>query len=66
MKWEDFERQTTEYAQYDGQILTDIECPKCGKRIYYDSSVVLTTYPAQYQYWCKCGWSGTAFAKWHF
>lgn len=66
MKWEEFKRKGPEMSTYDGQILTDVECPRCGKKVYYNSTVVLTTYPAQYEYWCKeCGWSGSAFAKWH-
>ena len=66
MKWEEFARKTTECVTYNGQILTNIDCPRCGKKIYYDSRVVLTTSPVQYQYWCECGWTGTAFAKWDF
>ena len=47
------------------QILTDVDCPKCGRKIYFDDSmVILTSYPAKYHYWCSCGWTGTAHVKW--
>ena len=64
MTWEEF--KTNEFVEDNltGQILTDIECPECGKKIYYDSTVVLTSYPAQYSYWCKCGWAGTSYGAW--
>lgn len=32
------------------------KCSKCGEQLYIDDSVVLTSYPPQYQYYCKaCG-----------
>lgn len=37
---------------------TNILCPDCGRYIYRDMSVVLTTYPPQYYYNCECGWHG--------
>ena len=40
---------------------TDIKCPKCGKNIIRDLSVVLTSYPPQYHYKCKCGRTGTGY-----
>ena len=42
-------------------IETEIECPECGKKIYKQYGIVLTSSPPQYKYSCKCGWSGTAF-----
>ena len=41
---------------------TNILCPKCNKPLMKDESVVLTTYPAQYRYFCEdCGWSETGW-----
>lgn len=63
MKWGEFlDQNDTSY--FPGQIQTDIECPECGRKIYYDSTIVLTSYPAKYSYWCPCGWQGTAAVKW--
>lgn len=65
MNWEDFKNDTTTNTYFnDGHILTDIDCPKCGKKIYYNSLTTLTSDPPQYQYWCECGWKGTSFRKW--
>jgi len=47
-----------------GQAQTDIECPACGKNIYLNTSIVLTTYPETYHYWCSCGWYGYSHVKW--
>lgn len=63
MIWDDFLNKDVS-SRYNGQIKTDIECPKCGRKIYYDSTKVLTTYPVKYSYWCSCGWSGTAYERW--
>ena len=41
---------------------TNILCPKCNKPLMKDASIALTTYPAQYRYFCEeCGWTGTGF-----
>jgi len=32
-----------------------LTCPKCGKKMKLVEGVVLTTYPVQYEYRCKCG-----------
>ena len=63
MKWDEFKQQAGTVI-IDGQILTDIECPKCGRRIIWDSRVELTSFPPKYYYWCECGWSGASFVKW--
>lgn len=63
MKWEEFKNQSNIFID-DRQVETLIKCPRCGNRIYLDNSVVLTSYPPQYRYWCKCGWEGSAFTKW--
>lgn len=44
------------------ETLTNIACPKCGKALWKDLSVVLTSYPPQSRIWCKdCGWAGSTF-----
>ena len=44
---------------YYGSYMMDIECPKCSALIYKNISLVLTSYPPQYQFHCeKCGWTG--------
>lgn len=63
MKWEEFLDENIE-SSYNGQIQTDIKCPKCGRNIYLNNTIVLTSYPAKYSYWCSCGWVGTAHQKW--
>lgn len=64
MKWEQLlNEQITD--DYSSQVQTDIECPKCGRKIYLDTRVVLSSYPCKYQYWCSCGWSGFAHVKWN-
>ena len=64
MTWDEFSNIELN-SQLTGQIKTDIECPQCGKHIYYDSSIILTSYPAKYRYWCTCGWSDSAPVKWN-
>ena len=63
MKWEQLlDEQMAN--NYNDQIQTDIECPECGRKIYLDNTIILTTYPCKYKYWCSCGWTGTAHIKW--
>lgn len=58
MTWEEFRKQPVTIKEYED---TDIECPKCGAKIKRYTRVVLTTYPAKYQYCCfSCGWYGVA------
>jgi hypothetical protein len=45
------------------KVPTLIECPKCGKHIFLDNTVVLTSFPPQYCYWCECGWTGSSYSK---
>jgi len=40
---------------------TNILCPVCGKYIYKNLGVILTTYPPQYRYECECGWNEVSF-----
>jgi len=63
MTWDNFLAQNITH-NYDEQVKTDIDCPKCGKKIYFDTTVVLTSYPPQYKYWCDCGWCDNAYVKW--
>lgn len=63
MTWDEFLNENVESA-LNGQEKTDILCPKCGRRIYLDKTVVLTSYPAKYIYWCSCGWRNSAPKMW--
>ena len=39
-------------------------CPKCGKLVSVDTSVVLTSYPPQYSYCCPyCKYTGYVFCS---
>lgn len=60
MTWEEFKKQYSETSSYTNLKETDIDCPRCGKKIFKRLDIVLTSYPAQYQYECKCGWIGYA------
>ena len=37
-------------------------CPECGLELHKDN-IVLTTYPAQYCYYCDCGFRTTSFQQ---
>ena len=37
-------------------------CPECGLELHQDN-IVLTTYPAQYCYYCDCGFRTTSFQE---
>lgn len=63
MKWEDFKDNYPTYT-FTNKIQTNIECPKCGKRLFERTDIVLTTYPAQYQYECTCGFVSYSHADW--
>ena len=65
MTWDEFLDTKIIDATYTGQILTDIECPKCGRTIYLDSTRCLSSYPGKYRYWCSCGWESKAHAMWY-
>lgn len=64
MKWEEFKNITTPEPIFPNLVKTTIECPNCGKKLFYRNNVVLTSYPAQYQYECVCGFIGYSHAKW--
>lgn len=63
MTWNEY-LADCEDCLYYGQTKTNIVCPKCGKNIYLDNTVVLTSYPAKYRYWCSCGWQDCAPKGW--
>lgn len=63
MKWETLLKEQVDYSG-TGQMITTIECPKCGRNIYLDTTMVLTSYPAKYRYWCPCGWTDCAPQRW--
>jgi len=64
MTWKEYQnqrRQSNIYKNNQHYIRTDIECPECGALIYKNISLVLTSYPPQYQFHCeKCGWTGVS------
>lgn len=62
MKWDEFRKQYSETVAVTNREETNIECPKCGRKLFKRTDIVLTTYPAQYQYECNCGWIGYAFS----
>lgn len=62
MKWDEFKDIGPEEFMWERRSKTDIECPKCKEKVFRRNDIVLTSYPAQYQYECdKCGWIGYAF-----
>lgn len=59
MTWEEF-KQEKNFKYNTGFEITNIECPKCGEKIYKDVTKVLTTYPPMHRYVCmKCFWEET-------
>lgn len=42
----------------------DAMCENCGHQLYLNTTIILTTYPAQFQYYCpKCGHVESSFIK---
>lgn len=65
MKWEEFKNMMTPEPIFVNLVKTNIECPECGKNLFQRTDIVLTSYPAQYQYECnECGFIGYSHAKW--
>lgn len=60
MKWEEVKNQYPATSCFTNRKQTDIDCPKCGKKIFKRTDIVLTSCPAQFQYECECGWIGYA------
>lgn len=56
------ERKNQDFFEYYNWYRpVNARCSKCGAQLYIDDSVVLTTYPPKYQYYCKaCGNSETS------
>ena len=66
MKWEQFEEIYPYMLQeFTNKAPTDIECPKCGKKLFQRTDIVLASYPPQYQYECECGFVGYSHARWN-
>ena len=54
MTWDEFKEQKQAFPNYQ---ITDIDCPRCGKKIYKKTDVVLACYPPKRVYECMdCGW----------
>ncbi len=64
MKWEDFNNNYLDTLVSTNLIQTNIECPKCGKPLFKRTDIVLSSWPAQYQYECTCGFVGYSHANW--
>ena len=45
-------REQMKITQHGKYTKIDVECPKCGERLYRDNSIVLTTYPPQHRLEC--------------
>lgn len=63
MTWKEFESNSfdNDWDWYRSRVQTEIECPRCGKKIYKRMDIVLASYPPQYRYECDCGWAGSAY-----
>ena len=61
MKWEDYNKQMPQEYVFKERTQVNVECPKCGKKLWRRNDITLTTYPEQYKYECECGWWGSAF-----
>ena len=64
--WEEFKSERDKAVGYPTIITdytqVDVACPKCGKAIYINNTLVLTSNPPQRQYRCfECGWTGSSF-----
>lgn len=63
MKWDEF-NESDPQVTHVVQVKTDIDCPICGKKIFWDTRVGRTSSPPEYWYWCPCGWFGSSRKKW--
>ena len=58
MKWDEFDKMIS-IDTWQTRSQVNVECPKCGAKLFRRNDIVLTSYPAQYQYECdKCNWVG--------
>lgn len=63
MTWEELQklREMAIESACNGLEITDIDCPKCGKKLYVRTDVILASYPPKREYKCtECGWTGYA------
>lgn len=59
MKWEEFLEGEREHSHVEW-MLTNIECPNCGKEIYRYAMITFASNPPKRKYKCfKCGWEDT-------
>lgn len=57
--WEEF-IESKNGCKYANAEPTQIACPKCGKRIYIRTDIILSCYPPKRQYFCgTCDWVGS-------
>lgn len=63
MNWEEFDNKELPNYLSTNRVLTDIDCPRCNKKLYMRTDIVLTSYPVQYQYECECGWVGYSYNR---
>lgn len=62
MTWDEFKKaEVANEWDFHKYQQTKISCPICGEFIYKRMDIVLTTYPLQYRYECKCGWVGLSY-----
>ena len=59
--WEEFKLLINTDNYLPARTQVNVACPECGRLLWRRNDVILTTYPAQYQYECDCGWVGTAW-----
>lgn len=46
----------TNFPMYQDYVPVNAACSNCGGQLYRNTSIVLTSYPPQHQYWCpQCG-----------
>ena len=59
MKWDEFNKMISIDTLEEIRSQVNIECPKCGAKLFRRNDIVLTSYPPKYQYECdKCNWVG--------
>lgn len=63
MEWEEYRQmRIATMPQHLNKTKTEIKCPECGEYIYRDNTIILTSHPAQYRYFCEsCGWWETSY-----
>ena len=63
MDWKEYKQmRIATLPQRLDRTKMDIKCPECGEYIYRDDTVVFTSCPPQYRYFCaSCGWWETSY-----